>query len=1030
MKIVELSVKRPITMTMLILATVVAGFVSLKSLSIDFLPEVSFPIVTVRTIYPGTGPKEIESLITKKIEDAVSPISGIKKLNSSSIEGVSIAIIQFELGTDVDVVAIEVKDKIGEIRQDLPADAFDPVVSKVDLNAAPVMTMAISGELPISEIYTLVDTKIAERLRQVQGVANVDILGGVEREIIVELDQEKMSAYGLDINTLSNAIRSANMSLPAGRTLQERTETSLRITGEFSNLDEIEAVEINLLTGQKLRLSDVAVVKDDFEEIRQLVRYNGERGVGLSIIKKSDANAVDVATRIKALVSEMKPTLPADIKMDFMLDNSIFTAASIDDLFVNMGIGIFLTGVILYFFLHSMRSVIIVSIGIPTAIVATFTLLSVAGFSMNFMSLMALAISIGVLVSNSIIILENIQRHIEETGDVIQSSINGTSEIAVAVFASTLTNIVVFTPIGTMGGMVGQFFVQFGLTVTFATIMALLGAFTLTPMLSSMLLKKQTATDKKATLATKIADSWDRLYERLSKNYRRFVDAVLSRRLISMGTVLALFFLVVIGIGRYMGAGFFVNSDQGLFSVVIQMPAGTNFDQTNDALSRVEAVLTHHTDIVKKTYTVLGKKTGNALQGSTEGVNIGEIIVDIGDKETREQSVKEFFESLREELATSVPAAKLTISEISPSGGNQSPIQLELLGPNTEHLVAMSDTIISYMRNMGSLVDISSSWESGKPEVQIIPRRELMGLYGTSISQIATTVRAYIDGTVASTYKDNNEEYDIRLRLNDEDKNDLNKLRQLMVKTAVGSVPIATLADIVYAEGPTQINRKDKQQMITVKSNIGSGASGTIIGHIREFLDKLEWPDGTSYFFAGQEETRVETGVEIGSALMLALLLTYMLMAAILESFIEPILIMATVPLALMGVILGLVLTNNPMDMFSMMAVVMLVGIVVNNAILILDYVHLLRKEGVDLREALLRSCEVKLRPIIMTNLAISLAMLPLALGIGTGAEMRAPMAIVSIGGIITSTVLTLVVIPILYFSYENFKEKRQMARA
>ncbi|MCB0279141.1 MAG: efflux RND transporter permease subunit, partial [Calditrichaeota bacterium] len=350
MKIVEVSVRRPITMFMVIMATVVAGFVSLQSLSIDFLPEVNFPIVTVRTIYPGTGPKEIETLITEKIEDAISPISGIKKLNSTSIEGASIVIIQFELGIDVDVVAIEVKDKIGEIRQELPADIFEPVITKVDLNASPVLTMAVSGDHPVSEIHDLVDTKIADRIRQVAGVANVEILGATEREIIVELDQEKMSAYGLDISTLSNLIKGANLSLPAGRTMQQRTETSIRVTGEFKSLAEIEQVEIPMSNGAKIHLSDIAKVTDGFEEIRQLVRFNGQRGVGLSILKKSDANAVNVVRRIKTLIAQLRNEIPDDIQMDFMLDNSVFTSASIDDLFLNMTIGILLTGLILYFF--------------------------------------------------------------------------------------------------------------------------------------------------------------------------------------------------------------------------------------------------------------------------------------------------------------------------------------------------------------------------------------------------------------------------------------------------------------------------------------------------------------------------------------------------------------------------------------------------------------------------------------------------------------------------------------------------------
>jgi len=1023
MKIVDLSVDRPVMMTMAIMAAVVLGFFSLRDLAVDLLPEVEFPMLTIRTIYPGTGPKEIESSVTEKIEDAVSSISGIKTLLSTSLEGVSIVFIEFELGTDIDVAATDVKDKIDQIKINLPKDAEDPTVLKLDLNAQPVVTMAISGNRSVASVYQIVDDVIADELGRVSGVASVDVLGGKEREILVSVDQQKLDAYNLSIMQVIQAIAGANLELPGGRIKESRKEYTVRLSGEFSSLKEIEDIEIPTINPVPLRLKDVAQVIDSFKEQRELVRLDHRPAVGLSIVKKADANVIEVAHAIKDRIASLKKQLPEDIEMKIMVDKSIFIEASIRDLVINMLLGAGLTAILLYLFLHSISGVVIAGISIPTSIIATFNLIRFAGFTINFMSLMALAISVGILVTNAIVVLENIHIHLDKDLDAAEASKFGTKEIAIAVLASTLTNIVVFTPIAFMKGMIGQFFLQFGLTVTFATIFSLLTAFTLTPMLSARLLKKAEPGDSPFR---RFAQKFESFYSGLAVSYRAAVRYTLAHRLLTVVAILVIFFGTFMGLGRFMGFGFFQEADQGLFNIQVKMPAGTNLDQTNKALVQIETILERHRKDIRKIYTVLGKTTANALIGSNQGVDLGEITVDIGDKEDRDFTVKEFYESLRRELALGVPAADLTIRELTPGGSGEAPIQLQILGTDMDKLVGLAERSETILKAAPELVDITSSWEPGKPEVQLIPRRKVLAQYGIAVAQLAMAIRSGIDGQVATVYRVGDNEYDIRVRFSEKDRSNVQNIRRMTFLTAKGKVPISELAQIVNGAGPTQINRKNKKRLITLSAGIGHGAIGNIVADLKTKLNQLDWPPGYGYHFAGQEERRQESSGEIGQALLIAIILTYMLLAAILESFVTPLFIMMTVPLALIGVIFALVLTDNPLDIFSMMAVVMLVGIVVNNAILILDYVRILRERGVKLYEAMLTACENRLRPIIMANTAVILGMLPLALGIGKGAEMRAPMAIVSIGGIISSSIFTLFLIPILYYSYENWRERRR----
>ncbi|MFQ5707545.1 MAG: efflux RND transporter permease subunit, partial [bacterium] len=1018
----KVSIKRPVLMTMVIMSFVVIGLYSYFQLAVDLTPDVDFPVVTITTVYPGAGPKEIETLIIEKIEDEVSTISGVKHVQAVAREGVAIMIVEFEVGTDVDIVAIEVKDKIDLIKSDLPDDAEDPVVSKFDINAQPVLDLAVSSPRPLAEVYRLVDDVIKDRLSRVPGVASIDIFGGKEREILISVRRDRLRAYGLSILDVVGSIAASNLDIPGGHIKQGTKEYTVRLDGEFDEVDQIRKVRLASFSNPNpIKLTEVADVIDSFEEQRDLARYESKPAVGLSVVKKGDANSVQVAKGVKKEIARLADVLPGDVRIEVARDRSVFIERSINDVMSNLFIGILLTALVLYLFLHNIQGTIIAAIAMPTSIIATFTLILFAGFTLNFMSLMGLAISVGILVANSIVVLENIIHRIQMGEKPVTAADVGTAEIALAVVASTLTNIVVFTPIAFMSGIVGQFFRQFGLTVAFATIFSLIVSFTLTPMLAAKLLKQQNDhEEQKRGPLYRFGQWWDALYEDLATGYKSALNWALRHRPPVMVLNTAIF-LASLFLMRFIGSEFFTPSDEGQIDVTLEMPAGTRLEQTDKSLRRVEQTLSKIPE-VKSIYTILGRIDAGGLAASTEGVEVGQMAVKLVDKDKRERATKEVAKEMLSKLAV-IPAADITVKPTNPFGGAQADLQIELTGDDMNVLNDLAGQLMNIVRKTKGTTSVKSSWKVGKPEIKIIPDRDRIAEHGLTVGQVASAVRASIEGQVASEYRVGDHEYDMRVRFADADKNNIDQVRDILLRGADGQViPIAEVADIELGAGPTQISRKDKKRLVTVTANIAQRSLGEVQADIEAQLQQLHLPPGYGVFFGGQSERQAESFANILQALLLAIILTYMALAAILESYIHPITIMMTLPLGLVGVILSLLITGATLSIFSMMAMVMLVGIVVNNGILLLDYTHVLRERGMEIMEAIVKACSERLRPIIMMNLAVALGMLPLALGLGEGSETRAPMAIVSIGGIMTSTIFTVFLIPVIYLTFEKIK--------
>ncbi|MBN2565277.1 MAG: efflux RND transporter permease subunit [Candidatus Eisenbacteria bacterium] len=1012
------SLKRPVAMTTAILALLVLGAFSYLRLGLDFLPKVDFPYVTVVTVYQGAGPREIETLVTEKIEDAVSSIDGVKHIRSTSMEDISQVFIEFEFGVDVDIAAIDVREKVDEIKADLPDDADPPKILKFDVNAAPIANLALYGDRPLNELWEFADDFLKDQLGRIQGVASVDIIGGKKREIRISVDQVRLAAYGLSVLHIVQRLDKENLDLPGGHITEQLAEYTIRTDGEFDTVDEIRKLELVTPSGDTIHLSDVADIQDTFEEQRRLARYKGQECVGLIVKKRADANTVQVVNRMVQELDHIRKGLPAGMKLDVASEESAFIRASVEDVQESMMIGIALTAIILYVFLHNLRLTTIVAMTMPVSVVSTFLLMYLAGFTLNVMSLMGLAISIGILVDNSIIVLENIYRHMSEGQTPLQAAADGTSQIATAVTGSTLTNVVVFVPIAFMSGIVGQFFFQFGLTVTFATFVSLLMSFTLTPILSSKFLRKSDETDRDRFTPIRLLFSvWDWGFETMRSGYRRALGAALNHRGFALFLALAIFissFMVL----PFIGTEFVTEADRAKATIFLEMPPGTPLERTSEAL-RVAETRVCALPEVKHTFTVLGKQEG--LMGkSSEGVHLGQITVSLTDKWDRAKTDEQVMRDIRA-LLGSIPGATVLVQAPAAIGGAESPLQIEVTGIEFGKLQDLAGQVMTIAAGTPGAVDVDTTWRSGRPEVVARPDRMRIADSGLSVTEIAMVLRAYIEGLVASQYRVGNKEYDIRVKLCDTDRDDAAEVGDMKIPVADGkTIPLINVATIEERTGPTQILRKDKQRMIAITANLSGRPLGDVVHDIETRLQQMDFPPAYGYFFGGRAEVMGEAFTDLFMAMGLAVILTYLVLAALLESFVQPLTIMLTLPLALVGVFLSLYITGKTISIFSLMAMVMLVGIVVNAAILLIEFTTQLREQGRSRRDALLEACPIRMRPVMMTALSTVIGMIPLALALGWGGEMRAPMAIVSIGGLLVSTFLTLFVIPIVYTLFDD----------
>ena len=1026
MFLAKLSVDRPVLTTVIILVFIIFGGLAFNTLNLNHLPQVDVPYVTVTTVYPGSGPKEIETLITKKIEDAVSTISQIKRIESYNLDGVGITFIEFELSKDVDVANQEVKDKVDRIKNDLPDDADDPIIQKIDIKAKPIMDLVLSGDnVDPRTLYHIADNELRDRFSQINGVADVKITGGREREIRVVMDNKVVYQNLISLPQLLQILASQNIDLPSGTFKLQNQEYTVRVKGKFKSVQALKDIQIPTAFGNK-KLSQIADVKDSGKDIIKRAVYFDEEtqisdtnAVRISIIKSSDGNEVKVADAVKKALPEIKASLPNGMTLKIIHDNSIFTRASVSDTINNIIIGVILTSLILFIFLFNIRSTIIVILSMPASIIATFLLFQMFDMTLNVMSLMGISVSVGVLVSNSVVVIENIFRHKSMGNTPKEASLKGTTEVAIAVIAATLTNVVVFLPIASMSSMVGRFMKELALAASFSTLFSLLFSFTLTPMLASLLIKKEGEVGKLSARVDAFYKKWDVLY-------RNILTKSLKNKFVSI-TIIAvafvLFLISVIYYGPKIGFDMMPNSDNAQIQITVELPQEYNIEETGRVLKTMEDKIKSYPGIVN-IITELGRITDVNL-----GTNVARMDVNLVLADKREKGLSYYISSFVKDFSDIPNARLITVDFKSFASDQGAPMQFFVMGQDLEEVNNLKDQIMEKIKDVPGLINLDQSSRVGKPEISIIPNRVKLSETGITVQEIALTARASLEGIEASKYLEKGEEYDITVTMKDASVDTPEKIGRIGIPARNGVIyRLSQLADIKFTKSYSKILHRDKYVAVQFT---GSPAPGVPLGDVTEEINKrlktIEFPPGYKIKWSGIAEMMNEMISDMTFAFILAMLLTYLLLAAILESFIQPVFILLTVPLAIIGVLASLYYTHISFAITSLMAIIMLIGIVVNNAILMLDYTNqLVREKGVGVKDALIEACPTKLKPIVMSTLAIILGMLPLAIGIGSsGVEMRQPLGVVSIGGLLVSTVLTLFVVPAFYYLFEDRKKKK-----
>ncbi|MBQ3719428.1 MAG: efflux RND transporter permease subunit [Fibrobacter sp.] len=1022
---IKASIYKPITMLMVILTVVVFGLYTYSMMVVDLMPKFDVPVVTATIIYQGANPEEIESTIIKPIEDQVELVDGIDFVQSICLENYGILVAMFNMGVNVDVAANDVRSKIDLASVNFPDAVQAPIIAKVDINGAAIMSISFTGPLNSTELRQKVEDDIEPLFTAVSGVASVDVFGGTTRQISIEIDKDKMLDRNVDIATIMGLFGQSNINFPIGEVIGKHKNTSVRTSGKFQTLDEIRNMDIPTAKGV-IKLSEIAVVKDTIETITSASRFNGQNSVSLDIKKRSDANVVKVSEGVIKRMNEIQKTLPEGFELHLVYDKSEAVSESIDNVIQNIIIAIALTAGLLLLFLGKFSTMIIAALTMPISVIGAFTLMYFAGFGINMMSLMALSSSVGLLVTNSIVVLENINEKLKLGLEPKEAAYKGTSEIMVAIMASTLTNVCVFVPIAFMKSIAGIFFRTFGLTMVFATFVSLLVTFTLTPLMAAYLFKGKKKDEFGNIIEEKpgIIASALGIFPKALNGVRFVYLKTLSFCLSIPGVI----FQVLALVGTIAVVGFLAKNaltveimpkqDQGMISVKLEMPVGTNIETTDSIAQIIESRIKGVPEIVHYSMNVGGSNGMTTVNQATMRVKL------LKDWEGRTRSTDQIVDSLRPYLAD-IPDAYISIKSASASEMNNNSagdVVLEVNGLHADSVVKASNLIMDRIKDsISGIVDLKTSYEAGKPEIRLIPNRQALADYGVTLQTVATYNYIAVSGYEAGQYTEDGEEYDVYVRMMEKDRQSHTDIENLPIMTPKGYLNASELFYIEDGAGPTRIDRKRKRTRVDVSMNLLPGhTTGEIMGKVGALAEsmKSELPEGITFSFGAQADMQNDMVAEFKVAIIMAILLTYILLIALLESFAQPFIIMMTIPMGAIGVLLALVFTGKALSMIALMAIVMLIGVVVNNAILLLDESNrLLRSGAMGRRSAMMTAAKNKFQPIVLATFASIVAQLPLAFALGGNvAAMTQPMGIASVGGLLVSAILTMYLVPTFFW--------------
>ncbi|HEY3131507.1 MAG TPA: efflux RND transporter permease subunit [Acidobacteriota bacterium] len=1057
-KLASICVQRPVFATMLVMSLMVLGLASYINLGVDLFPKIDFPTITVQVTLEGASPEEIESQITKPVEEALNTINGMDELRSVSQEGVSLTFATFKLERDVESAAQDVRDKIGRIQNKFPFGTDPPIIEKADPDATPVVALTVSGNRSLREITEIARKQIKEPLEGLSGIGSIDVVGGRQREIQIYVDPNRMYAYGLTIDRVRQALQAQNVEIPGGRVEQPGQELVLRTMGRVEQVEDFNDVIIQYSNGAPIKVSDIGRAEDGVVEPRNISRYNGRNAVTLLVRKQSGTNTVKVADLLFRQVDAIQKILPADLRVEVSRDLSRFIRRSVGELMFHLILGGVLASFVVLLFLRNLRSAFIAAISIPTSLIATFTLMRWMDFTINNLTLLGLTLSVGIVIDDAIVVLENIFRHVEEGGQPPRTAaVEATAEIGLAVMATTLSLVVIFLPVGFMSGIVGRFFSSFGLTMAFAVMVSLLVAFTLTPMLCSILFRaggktpggpanaersrRGVSTETPGRIApselsrdssTDLPDGTEASHQassRTSKFYG-YVDAtygaMLRWSMANRWAITLISILIVVAtvpIFRYVGKDVIPFDDTSEYEVNLKLPPGYTLDMSDALAKNVEYKISRLPG-VHNILTTIGDPDGFAVNN----INLYVRLVDTEQRKFSQfQAMTDARQALKEVLAPDVRSSVQTVSTISARGNTWSiPVNFSLRGDDLEKLTRLSTYITGEMKKIPGFLDVDTTLEPGKPELRVELDRQKGAALGTRAGDVASALRTLVGGDKIGKFRDLDEQYDVRLRLDEKYRNDLQTLQRLMIPSqTAGQVELANLAHLKADKGPVQIERLDRRRNVTLLANLATTKPlASALADVRKVIDKADIPPTYDVVFTGRAKTLAESQTGFLVAFVLSIIFMYMVLASQFESFLHPVTIMLSLPLCIPFALLSLWATGQTLNIYSALGLLVLFGIVKKNAILQVDYANTLRARGRERNAAVIEACHMRLRPILMTTIAFVAGMIPIALGTGPGSASRRSIAIVAIGGQTLCLLITLLITPVAYTLFDDLKDK------
>ncbi len=1024
MKPAEIAVRRPVGVLMLTLALILLGMVSLNRLAVDLLPDIEVPVAAIMTTYPGAGPHEVEQLVTRPLEEAVATVENLKSISSVSQPDFSMIIAQFDWGTDMNVASQDIRELVDRVQRELPPDAERSVVFKFDPTAMPVLIMGFSGDQSLADLQRIADDTIKPRLERLEGVASVAVHGGLQREIQVQLDPVAMQGYGVSLAQVTQAIRAGNLNLAGGVVEEGSRDYLVRVPGEFVTLRDVEGVVVPTPEGGAVRLVDIAEIRDGYQDQTIISRLNGRPSLAVVVMKQPQANTVQVVHQVRQTLDQIERELPGNIQFQAAFDQAEFIELAIGNLRNDLLLGCFLAALVVFVFLRHVRTTVIICTVIPLAVIGACNMIYFSGGTLNLLTLGGLALGVGVIVDDAIVVLENIYRHRQEGLPPLEAAQTGASEVTGAVIGASLTSMAVFLPIAFVDGIAAEIFGPFALTVVFALFSSLLMALTVVPMLGSRLLARlpddSRAGEGRLRRWLALSGAW---MEWLKDRYGRALAWALRHRCKVVATAAVAFFSSF-ALVPLVGTEFFPSVDEGAVSITIEMPRGTTLEETDRIAARVEEIVARVPE-VETVFVTTGAGDHMAQSGAGAATSDRAMIdIQLVPLEERKRSAAEVAEALRRELAL-IPGATFQVSVAGAFGGPMmggAPVEVLLKGHDLDTLARLGEQAAELVAGVEGTREVRSSLEEGRPEVQILVDRDRAAAYGLSVYQIASTVRTALHGEVATRYRVGGDEIDVRVRLTEDARRHLADLENLTITAPTGAqVRLRDVAFLAIGEGPVAINREDQARTVTVSAEIAGRDLGSVNRDVQAALGEMALPAGYYFEMGGEAEEMRETFMEMAFALVLAVILVYIVLAVLFESLFFPFVIMFSLPVSLTGMVLALLLTGRSFSLTAFIGVIVAMGIVGKNCIVLIDYVNRLRQKGMARDEAIRTAGPIRLRPILMTTLTTVCAMFPMALGLGEGAEFQAPLATVIIGGLVFSTAVSLVLVPVVYSIFDDW---------